>query len=118
VGLKLKTLCEDLIPTLMFFYFHLVESFGAFVSFFGGVGGGRVRGLFLGCWVGWLVWGARAGGACFGDFEALAGSQAACVLVGSSKLLLLGRLFDCLFACLCAFLLTALVRLPACSLRG
>jgi hypothetical protein len=55
VGLKLKTLCEDLVPILMFFYFHLVESFGAFVSFLGGVGGvggGRVRGLFLGCWVG------------------------------------------------------------------
>jgi len=65
VGLKLKTLCEDLVPILMFFNFHLVESFGAFVSFLGGVGGGRVRGLFLGCWVGWF-WGARAGGRVLG----------------------------------------------------
>jgi len=61
VGLKLKTLCEDLVPTLMFFYFHLVESFGAFVSFLGGVGWGRVRGLFLGCWLDWFGVRGRGG---------------------------------------------------------
>jgi len=68
VGLKLKTLCEDLVPTLMFFYFHLVESFGAFVSFLGGVGWGRVRvrGLFLGCWLDWF--GVRGRGGVFWGF--------------------------------------------------
>ncbi len=66
VGLKLKTLCDDLVPSLMFFYFHLVESFGAFVSFLGGVDGGRGRGLFLVCCVG--CFGVRGRGGVFWGF--------------------------------------------------